>query len=355
MNKYLVKLAQLSSDTKKEVAQTGVMAAAGGATGYAGHKLMQTNAIKRMKIPEGGKAAIAIGGLGLLGDYSAVKLNRHIEKKAYMMENKYLQKAANTYDSTTLAHLRDVDISGVGGIAYAAKKSREKRAGIIMNSLKRGAQRLGGQLKTLGQDFATAPKTMAGMRSMAPSIAPILKNRAVQAGAGVVGAGLVGKAVLGSGQQKQASFGNTYLSKIASQFTEEQAEDMSHPKRLWLTGAFAHRKAINDAGGEASVFDLANRNRMAMYSKDAMKDDLKRHAKVSGTTAAIGAIIGAIAAHSKGKSILGAGVGAGVGALVGAGVGSMGTSNYNLFKKDWGERIPAQVKEDILAGKYDKK
>lgn len=230
MNKYLVKLAQLSSDTKKEVAQTGVMAAAGGATGYAGHKLMQTNAIKRMKIPEGGKAAIAIGGLGLLGDYSAVKLNRHIEKKAYTMENKYLEK-------------------------------------------------------------------------------------------------------------------------IASQFTEEQAEDMSHPKRLWLTGAFAHRKAINDAGGEASVFDLANRNRMAMYSKDAMKDDLKRHAKVSGTTAAIGAIIGAIAAHSKGKSILGAGVGA----LVGAGVGSMGTSNYNLFKKDWGERIPAQVKEDILAGKYDKK
>lgn len=85
-NRYLIKLAALSTDTKKEIAQTGVMAAAGGATGYLGHKLMQTGAVKRMKIPEGGKAALAIGGLGLLGDYAAVKINRGIEKKASLRE-----------------------------------------------------------------------------------------------------------------------------------------------------------------------------------------------------------------------------------------------------------------------------
>jgi hypothetical protein len=113
-NRYLTKLATLSTDTKKEVAQTGVMAAAGGATGYLGHKLMQTGAVKRMKIPEGGKAALAIGGLGLLGDYAAVKINRGIEKKASLKERLVgliKRKTPQTLEQrmTTKAHNKYLD------------------------------------------------------------------------------------------------------------------------------------------------------------------------------------------------------------------------------------------------------
>lgn len=405
-NRYLTKIAQLSSDTKKEISQTGVMAAAGAATGYIGHKTMETGVMRGIKIPAAGKAALAVGGIGLLGDYAAVKLNRHIEKKAHMVENRYLQKVANTYDSNTLAPLGKIDIghakdvtpthagsrryragqgkmgvnidyiprrtitthsgrakalsalaiAGLGTAGYLAHKSikkpsMDKQAGLVLNSLKRGVQRLGGQLKTLGQDFATAPKTMAGMKSMTPSITPILKNRAVQAGAGVVGAGIIGKSMISSGRQKQASISgvNIYLDKVAGQFTEEQAEAMSRPKNMMLTGVFAHRKAINEAGGKASVIDLANRNQMARYTKDAIKSDLKTHLKAGGGSAAGGAILGALL--SKSDRFTGAIRGGIVGTLVGTG----GASIYNTLKKDWGERIPAQVKEDILAGKYDKK
>lgn len=76
-NKYLAKLAELSAETKKELAQTGVIGAAGTATS------MLTNRILHPDAPKGSgwKAGLLGGGLGLAGDYAAVKLNRYLENK----------------------------------------------------------------------------------------------------------------------------------------------------------------------------------------------------------------------------------------------------------------------------------
>jgi len=76
-NKYLAKLAALSPETKKELAQTGVIGAVGSVTSVLTNKIVHPNAPKG----SGWKAGLIGGGLGLAGDYAAVKLNRHLEKK----------------------------------------------------------------------------------------------------------------------------------------------------------------------------------------------------------------------------------------------------------------------------------
>jgi hypothetical protein len=101
------------------------------------------------------KAKILLSAAGLAGAAGLYALHNKRKKEAM---NKYLEKAASMQ--------------------------------LLFNGVRRGAQRLGGQLKTLGQDFSTAPKTMAGMKSMAPSIKPILQNRAVQVGAGATALGV---------------------------------------------------------------------------------------------------------------------------------------------------------------------
>lgn len=85
-NKYLTKLAALSEDAKKEIKQTAVMASIGGAAGVGADAIMRTKGVSGWKVPSAVKAGILVGGLGLLGDVAAVKINRKIEKSASLKE-----------------------------------------------------------------------------------------------------------------------------------------------------------------------------------------------------------------------------------------------------------------------------
>jgi hypothetical protein len=96
-NKYLVKIASslnngsdvrtaklvekkaflgMSKDTAKDLSNTGTIGVAGGLTGMAANKILHPQAIKG----EGRKAFMIGGGLGLLGDYAAIKLNNKLNR-----------------------------------------------------------------------------------------------------------------------------------------------------------------------------------------------------------------------------------------------------------------------------------
>lgn len=74
MNKYLQKIA--AREGLKDAVNTGVIGATGAATSVLANKILHPTA------PAGNwrKAALIGGGLGLLGDYAAVKLNKGINK-----------------------------------------------------------------------------------------------------------------------------------------------------------------------------------------------------------------------------------------------------------------------------------
>lgn len=102
-NKYLEKIA-LSDEAKKELAQTGVIGGIGMGTSAVTHKVMNPagekkvatavakiapklgilarakNALAAAKSSPTAKAALIGGGLGLVGDFAAVKINKAIEK-----------------------------------------------------------------------------------------------------------------------------------------------------------------------------------------------------------------------------------------------------------------------------------
>lgn len=77
MNRYLQKAAQfLSNDTRKEVSNTATIGAAGAVTGAISNRILHG-----AHAGSGVKAALVGGGLGLIGDYAAVKLNKHINNR----------------------------------------------------------------------------------------------------------------------------------------------------------------------------------------------------------------------------------------------------------------------------------
>ena len=77
MNKYLQKVAlTLSKDNKKEISNTATIGAAGAVTGAISNRILHG-----AKAGSGMKAALVGGGLGLVGDYAAVKLNKHINNR----------------------------------------------------------------------------------------------------------------------------------------------------------------------------------------------------------------------------------------------------------------------------------
>lgn len=77
--------------SKNDLVHTGTIATAGLGTGFAAAKIM--NRFPKIKASTKGTAAL-IGGLGLIGDYGAVKLNKHLNLDKQASENKYLQKIA---------------------------------------------------------------------------------------------------------------------------------------------------------------------------------------------------------------------------------------------------------------------
>lgn len=76
-DKVLLKQAELSSQAKKDIASTATIGAAGAITNSIADAILHPNAPKG----SGYKAALLGGGLGLVGDYGAVKLNNLIAKK----------------------------------------------------------------------------------------------------------------------------------------------------------------------------------------------------------------------------------------------------------------------------------
>lgn len=98
----LLKKAEFKSEVKtlkgepesviKDVVNTGVVGAAGGVTGTLTHKILHPNAPRG----EGAKAFMLSTGLGLVGDYAAVKannlINRHMDKVASLFPSVKYQK-----------------------------------------------------------------------------------------------------------------------------------------------------------------------------------------------------------------------------------------------------------------------
>lgn len=75
MNRYLQKIAQFSNDTKKDIANTATIGASGAITGAITNRILHPGAGSDLK------AGLIGGALGLVGDYAAVKLNKHINNR----------------------------------------------------------------------------------------------------------------------------------------------------------------------------------------------------------------------------------------------------------------------------------
>jgi hypothetical protein len=75
-NPYIVKIAeQQSHSSRKEILDTGVIGAVGAGTGLLGTKILK----RSPKISASNlKTTALMGGLGLAGDYLAVKVNKRI-------------------------------------------------------------------------------------------------------------------------------------------------------------------------------------------------------------------------------------------------------------------------------------
>lgn len=78
----------LSDETKTELLSTGVIGAAGAATSALAHKVMSTGVVKNTA----GRAALIGGGLGLIGDYAAVKVNNRLND--HSVKSKHMNKQA---------------------------------------------------------------------------------------------------------------------------------------------------------------------------------------------------------------------------------------------------------------------
>lgn len=87
----LDKVAALSPETKHELAATGVIGAIGAGTSALTHRVMSAGLVKNTA----GKAALIGGGLGLLGDYAAVKLNKKLSPEDAGSKVKTMTKVAN--------------------------------------------------------------------------------------------------------------------------------------------------------------------------------------------------------------------------------------------------------------------
>lgn len=84
----------MDTQTKDELLHTGTIGAVGLGTGMLSAKIGHA-------IPKIGKSVLAAGalsgGLGLIGDYGAVKLNKKLTMKKQASDNKYLEKIAESY------------------------------------------------------------------------------------------------------------------------------------------------------------------------------------------------------------------------------------------------------------------
>ena len=91
-NKYLEKIAMfgISPDTKKELAQTASVGAAGVAGTLATNKIGQMTGLLPKVMEKGHSAKLGLlgGAIGLGADYAAVKINRKLEKTAKIQIDK---------------------------------------------------------------------------------------------------------------------------------------------------------------------------------------------------------------------------------------------------------------------------
>ena len=91
MNKYLTKISQMvSTDTKKDIVNTGIIGTLGGVAGMASHSLLTRGAHAAEAASHAGPSkgkVFAVGtGLGLLADYAGLKLKPHVDKVVDKMD-----------------------------------------------------------------------------------------------------------------------------------------------------------------------------------------------------------------------------------------------------------------------------
>jgi len=81
-NRYLLKISQMvSTETKKDLVNTGVIAGLGGLGSLAAHKVLPAGASN--------KKVFAVGtGIGLLADYAGLKLTPHVGHAIDKWDNK---------------------------------------------------------------------------------------------------------------------------------------------------------------------------------------------------------------------------------------------------------------------------
>ena len=111
-------------ETKKELANTASIGAVGVGTGIAGERILSRPgvqaALKRM--PSWGKAGLVMGGLGLAGDYAAVKSNKAM--------NAYMDANQGTHMNKTAKQLMQKAASIRAGSAELVAVEMLKQAGM---------------------------------------------------------------------------------------------------------------------------------------------------------------------------------------------------------------------------------
>jgi hypothetical protein len=91
VNKYLTKISQMvSTETKKDIVNTGVIGTLGGVAGMASHSILtrgsHTAEAAAHAGPSKGKVFAVGTGLGLLADYAGLKLKPHVDKVVDKMD-----------------------------------------------------------------------------------------------------------------------------------------------------------------------------------------------------------------------------------------------------------------------------
>lgn len=83
-------------ETKKEVANTAAIGAVGVGTGILGERILSKPGVQAalQRLPSWGKAGLVMGGLGLAGDYAAVKANKAMNAHMDANQGTHMNKTA---------------------------------------------------------------------------------------------------------------------------------------------------------------------------------------------------------------------------------------------------------------------
>lgn len=143
---------------------------------------------------------------------------------------------------------------------------------------------------------------------------------------------------------------NKYLEKVASMLSDEEADELAHGA-AGTRNAFRAASYLKGRGYNVSSSDVLSASFRGMDHKGHFKEQAKGLAKGALSGAAGGAFGGAL-----GSKLRGSGFKPGLrmaipGAIVGGLVGQF-AGGLKHADKHWKKDVPAQLKADLLSGKY---